>query len=41
VPPDSTTPYLVWRQARVCIWLYHPVPLGAKQSVGKMLAKTG
>jgi hypothetical protein len=39
VPPDSIMPRLVWRQASVCIWLYHPVPGGANQYVSKMLAE--
>jgi hypothetical protein len=29
----------VGRIRAICIWLCHPVPLGAKQFVGKMSAK--
>lgn len=39
VPPDSITPRLVWRQARVYIWLCHLLLGCANQYVSRMFAK--
>ena len=39
VPPDTILCRLVGDSSSVCIWLYHPVLLGAKQYGGKMVAK--
>jgi len=38
VLPDTIWCYLVKAKTDFCIWLCYPVPLGAKQFVGKMSA---
>jgi hypothetical protein len=39
MPANSIEYFPVWRQGRLCIWLYHAMPPRAKQFVGKMSAK--